>query len=925
MQSLNTGSHFITNAIHEHQCDIIGITETWLNPADIGFNIKNYSVVRCDRPTRGGGIAVYIKQGITFELYHKTSVFPTNIEQVWLIIKSKKKKIGFCVFYRVPGSAMDSFNDVTEVMENVFLEVDSVIMMGDININFLNNTNKNVTHFHNVFSTFNLRQIVDAPTRITPISESLIDIVCISDNLKCNHCDVLDTCGASDHMCVVFSVQELEAQKTITPNFFSRDLKNIDPDQFQHDARNLQWELPADGSLNENLNLLNNNIIFLFDLHAPTKLIFPKKKLKPPYITYNIEKMIALKNKAHKKYNKHRTPENKVYFTELRNYVNEAIKREKNAYMNYQLNQSKNNPKMLWKSLSEWGINSRKNSNQNLNLEERICAQDINEYFVNVTEDSAANENYVNYFKCRKMNDKKISLSEITIESLNKILNSIKSEATGSDGINIRMLRLVSPYCINLILRIINLSLRTGVFPDCWKVASVVPIPKVTNAKSFNELRPISILPTMSKLLEKVVEQQLRASIDNLNIIPMMQSGFRPNFSAMSALIKVTNDLTIAVDQSKLAILVLLDQTKAFDLVDIPLLLAKLKYIGLDELACAWFHSYLTGRSQQVKYKNTISQTLKLNKGVPQGSILGPLLFIIYAFDLPDSIKHCNYHMYADDLQIYHTFNTSNIKLAIQLINNDLQNIYDWCNNNGLKINASKSQVLCVGNNKLKERLDITNFPIIINNDKIKFSKTAKNLGIIFNTCLTFEEQKNYIRRICFAKLKMLYPLKFNLGPEIKLKLIKSLIYPHIDYCSPVYYFHLNKTNQHKIQLVQNACMRFIFNFPVREHVSPYFVKSQELNIYQRVNYLYLSFLHQIVHSGNPSYLAEHLKSRSETHSVNIRVDTYTIPKHNSKKFEASFSYQAAHLLNKFINIIDHSHYQFKTLVKERLISVQLC
>lgn len=400
---------------------------------------------------------------------------------------------------------------------------------------------------------------------------------------------------------------------------------------------------------------------------------------------------------AQSAYYKRKSTAKRNYYTEIRNYVNLAIKRKKLSYMEHKLKVNKNNPKQLWKDLREWGVTVKKYQKNQLVLPEHITADDINDFFIKATGNTTVDPNQISFYNSNRLNESEIfSFHEINIDVIYTVVKSIKSHAMGVDKINIKMLNIVLPFCTDLVLKIINLSLVTGAFPKEWKTSIVLPLPKISNAENVADLRPISILPVISKVLERVVFNQFKTFLGDQNIIPALQSGFRSSHSTQSALLSVVDDIAKATDESKLTFLILLDFSKAFDSVNFELFISKLKYIGCDDVVCNWFTNYLLNRLQIVKYNGLLSQPMQTKSGVPQGSILGPLLYTVYTFDLPYCIKHCQYHLYADDLQLYFSFNKYDIINASQKVNDDLNNIQTWCISHGLTINLKKTKILFI-------------------------------------------------------------------------------------------------------------------------------------------------------------------------------------------------------------------------------------
>lgn len=215
--------------------------------------------------------------------------------------------------------------------------------------------------------------------------------------------------------------------------------------------------------------------------------------------------------------------------------------------------------------------------------------------------------------------------------------------------------------------------MEAGIFPDSWKEAVVQPIPKVKQPASLADLRPISLLPVLSKILERIIHKQLTGYLNINGILPSCQSGFRRNHSTVTALLKVTDDILRAIDKGQITTLVLLDLSRAFDTVDHDVLLAKLQHVGLSDVPLAFFNSYLRGRRQRVMYDGKLSDSLPIATGVPQGSILGPLLFLVHIFDLFKIVTYCSIHGDADDIQLYCSLNPEDRQCANNSLNRDLE------------------------------------------------------------------------------------------------------------------------------------------------------------------------------------------------------------------------------------------------------------
>ena len=379
-----------------------------------------------------------------------------------------------------------------------------------------------------------------------------------------------------------------------------------------------------------------------------------------------------------------------------------------------------------------------------------------------------------------------LEFSQVTDNDILKIIMNIQSKAFGCDDLNITLIQLCCPYIVPFITHVINMCIETSYYPTCWKSAYILPLPKVDQPSDFSHLRSISILPTISKILEKTLDLQVRSFLNRFNVLPPKQSGFRPGFSCDTAMSDVTDDILQACDNSKVSALILLDFTKAFDMLNHSILLSVLHYAGFGDKAIKLMKSFLTDRTQKVVVGDCFSDFLNVTTGVPQGSILGPLLYTIYTLKFHESLKYCNYHLYADDTQIYCSFDNLDFNSVNNNINFDLNNIIDIANDHQLKINPQKSSVILFGNETLK--IQAQNFlNISINNTAIPFKSVAKSLGLLVDSDLRFREHIKSKVKKAYCTLKLIYNHRHYLTKEIKRLLCDSLVLSHFNHCDVVY------------------------------------------------------------------------------------------------------------------------------------------
>ena len=323
----------------------------------------------------------------------------------------------------------------------------------------------------------------------------------------------------------------------------------------------------------------------------------------------------------------------------------------------------------------------------------------MNDYFLSIMKpNDAICQESINYYENTKYNNNlDFRFKMVTEQQIHDILYSLKSNACGIDNISATMLQYCSPFIDIYLTHIINYALETSSFPELWKVAIGCPFPKKQNPSDMSDIRIISILPCMSKILEKVMFGQMYEFLNSNDILPAFQTGFRKFYSTSMALAQVTDDMLLATDNNKVSVLVVLDFSKAFDTINHKLMCSKLKYYGFNFDSVDFIKSYLTNRQQQIRIHNKASNLANIEAGVPQGSVIGPLLFILYTADILKGIRYSRVQAYADDSQIYYSFLTENLIAAEDCISSDLDGLYNKCQKHNLKMNAKKSHIMVFG------------------------------------------------------------------------------------------------------------------------------------------------------------------------------------------------------------------------------------
>jgi len=753
-------------------------------------------------------------------------------------------------------------------------------------------------------------------------SSSLLDIVCMDNDLNVLKSGSIDTFTSTDHR-LVYATVNIEFFKSTPKTITYRNFRNFNKDQFDMHQMSFQEIFQSD-CIDNKLNLFNQQIISIFDVHAPYKTVKIQRKYRP-YITETIKEMIKLKKKAFNKYKRTNLPCHKNFYLDLKNYLRFAIKSEKKAYMSFHLQNSHKNSKKMWSNINEWNVHSK----PFIGIPEHLKnVNRISDHFAGVSQKMAipVNDLVLEYYSNNKIsseNDQCI-FRNVTDLDVYKSFSRIKSKGMGADGLSYDMILFCLNYIAPVITHLFNWCLRKGVFPTIWKTSLVRPLPKTSKVNSVEELRPICLLPILAKMHEIIVFDIISEYASVKKIIPKVQSGFQKFHSTATALTKVTSDIAQNIDENKVSCLVLLAYSKAFDLINHNMLIAKFGYYGFSDEICFWLTSYLRSRAQIVTLDGERSESVTVENGVPQGSILGPLLFKIYTSDLPGVIKNCSIHLYADDTQLLGGFDPTDSCVAMRNMISDLSAVYKWSRDHGLLLNAKKSCHMIIGTKVSRTKYQLNNFVTLhVGNTPLPLVEESRNLGVIFDSQLNFEKHVDKKLALIYYKLKSLYPFRDSLPVNIKLLLVESLLYPQLDYCNVVYYNFLTEEYKSKIQLVQNACLRFVYSIRKYDHISYIYLANDLLKYEYRVRLHFGVLVYKIYKFGCPSYLWECFIKRREMHNLNLRnVDTFQVPNHRTSRFKNSFVYLATKLLNSdiFTSLVFYSLKGFKTKFKQNLL-----
>ena len=527
-----------------------------------------------------------------------------------------------------------------------------------------------------------------------------------------------------------------------------------------------------------------------------------------------------------------------------------------------------------------------------------LIAEELNLHFSSVGEKLASevpssNVQPESYLEATKTT---FSLKDPPVSVVRKLLAKINErKAAGLDNIPSRLLKMAGNIIAPSLTQIFIKSINTGIFPTEWKLARVTPIVKKDKRDDPNNYRPISVIPTVAKIFEKIIYDQLCDYLNDNSLLTHCQSGFRSLHSTLTALIEATNSWSVNIDNGLVNGVIFIDLKKAFDTIDHTILIRKLRIYGVDSSSLKWFESYLCGRNQKCSTNGHLSNTAPVTGGVPQGSNLGPLLFLVYINDLPNCLTLASPRIFADDTNI--TFAASTMTDLENAVNLELRNLQRWLITNRLSLNIAKTEFMVIGSNQRIHTLSNNQIDIEIDGKSIKKVKEAKSLGLLIDEDLSWAKHIEEISKKISSAIGALKRMKPFISESTALQIYQALILPHFDYCSPVW-DELSVTLSDKLQKVQNRAARVITRSSYDTSASILLNRLNWHNLSTRRKKLKATLRFKIIKGLSPEYLQDLFSIRSTKYNLRDSEIKLNLPKPRTNYCKRALGYSGALLWN---------------------------
>ena len=765
--------------------DFILLTETWLDrhaPSDT-LSIQNFHPpIRKDRDGRGGGVALYIRNSFFFKRRHDLET--DNTEGIWIEAEINRTKFLIGTYYLAPkpdNGVRNSFSN------SIYLaacdNIENMFIFGDFNVNFLTKSN---SFIHDIMNMLDLEQVITEPTRYDASgSKSLLDLILTNCSRYISESGTLDN-FCSDH-CPVYCRLSLKRANFSSFKRLIWQYDKADMDGLRRDILGTDW-----GSLIDECDINSSTTSFTAELmkiatkNIPNKsvTIRPRDKL---WMNNTIRHMSRRKNKIHRKAVRSNSENDWRNFRLIRNEYISLIRNCKNEYykkLDEKINENQSFGSKQWFNY----INSYVKGQSGYSQLPTLIKDGISA-FTSVDKANCLNNFFISQSQLDTINaqlpllpQNPNSLNHIKLtpqEVKDMILTLDTSKANGPDNINAKLLKPFSDELSTPLCSLFNLSLSLNSVPSLWKSANVTAIFKKDDPTNPSNYRPISLLSLIAKILEKCIYKHVFNFLRQNSILTEFQSGFLHGHSTVYQLISLSHFFCQAIDQGQYTRAVFCDISKAFDRVWHAGLCQKLQAVGIRGGLLIWFKDYLNNRSQRVVVSGASSDSLTIPAGVPQGSVLGPLLFLIYINDITTNIKS-NIRLFADDTSLYLRVDDPTECAAV--LNRDLETINTWAKTWMVTFNPQKTETLALTtkHNPLLPTLSLDDVPI-------KEFPFHKHLGLTFQKNCKWDIHINEISTKIGRLVNCLRSLKYRLNRKSLQTIYTSYILPHFDYCDVIW------------------------------------------------------------------------------------------------------------------------------------------
>ena len=901
----------------------LAIAETKLNDSypSAQFLIDGYynpNEFRRDRPyNSGGGLLLYIKKGIACKRLNKFE--HDDIEAIIVEMHIGKKKWCVISIYRSEDVSPAVFIEkLSKSLDQILDSYENLIIIGDININSLDKSASKFKHLKNFCDSYDMTNLIKEPTCFQSETPTSIDVIITNRPRSFMHTKSIVN-GLSDFHSLIMTMFKAQMSKLEPIHIKYRNLKDFDEQAFKLELDHSLKQINFDQDSND-FNKFLAVFESIVERHAPmkTKVI---RGNDAPFVTSALRREIKQRSRLRNKARKENTAASKRAYCSQRNKCTKLRRENINAYLKKGISMGRNS-KSYWKTINPFLTNKGTHGNEDYILEENdVLVKDPNaigeifiDYYTNIVEQATGippvniplsehedlidtilshYENHSSILAIQNMNiNSTFKLTPANDKDIEEIMKNLDtSKATGIDNIPARIVKLSADVTHRHFTQIINKSIEKDTFPDKMQIGKITPVYKSGKENSRlnkKDYRPISVLTVFSKVFERFILNQMLGHVNT--ILSDKISAYRKGYSTQHVLLKLTEEWRKHLDNNQIVGAVLMDLSKAFDCIPHELLIAKLAAYGFDKKTLKFLLSYLKGRKQSVNIKGKLSSYMDVLAGVPQGSILGPVIFNIFINDMHNIFDKCCLNNYADDNTL--DDHASSVPELVDSLEKDSQKAIDWFKNNHMIANPDKFKAIMI----TKRGSDTSGIELKINNEVILTQKEVTLVGVTVDNKLSFSPHISKISKTAASQLNSIKRLKRHFDIDTKKHLVKTYVLSQFNYCPLVWHFCGNGSI-HKMEKIQERALRFVFNDYTSEYNHMLKINGESTLYLKRVRIM-AQEVYKAIKNQSPKYMKELLTERNSRYSSRRPLDLY-VPRVNQDKFGyKSYTFEAPSVWN---------------------------
>ena len=871
--------------VYSNKPDVVVLNETWLKPSITDneiFSCDSYNIFRLDRSKKshpydalnpskfrknGGGVLIATRADLDIAVKPIKHSCLAEIIGVQLDLPNGQKII-ICTLYRVGTLGNENLSKVETYLQNISKRrgISNLILLGDMNLNGINwdtlaCKSEIEQSFIDVFDSLGLHQLVKSPTHY---KGNILDLVLSTQQNSISNLSVFDNDAfcKSDHNPITFNVRT-RSSRTKATRRRSFNFKKANWRALNEDLAKINWNSMIDNSANIETAWLKfkQTLLDTANRHIPT--ITFKSDFQPPWFDAEVYELCRDKERLRKLHKNSQSDESYMKFSNCRRELKRLVKSKmKDNFASNNDTVSIN--KKFWAYVKSANNCHRIPNSVNYNGNHRTNKVDQAELFNKFFYDQFSAESQYNISIDNSVASNNLFAIDFNRDEICKLLREINpNKAQGPDGIHGQLLKNCAATICFPLCKLFKMSYNSSQIPNDWKLANVVPVHKKGSKNSVENYRPISLTSLVMKQFEKIVRSELMSRCEH--IINTNQHGFLPQKSCTTQLVQFSDNIARSLNNNSHIDVVYFDFAKAFDSVSHDILLHKLKYIyHIDGLLLNFIKCYLQDRQQRVVIGNCVSVHCKVNSGVPQGSIVGPLLFVLFINDISDEISSgTSIALYADDTKIWREIGSDVDNHILQC---DITNLQNWADKNKMKFHPAKCHVLSMSRKRLPHLN--SRFVYMLNGVNLEYVSSENDLGILMTSKLNFTDHCNKLYSKANSRLGLnKRTCHFLTNSAQKRKIYLVMVRSLFEHCSVVWKPY-NQTTKNKLESIQKRAVKWILNEEYSSYSEiEYIMKCKELNFLPLNFHLLLNDLvlfHKIIRNLSPIKLPNYLHFYTE-------------------------------------------------------------